>query len=902
MSNFFLKHKIFVILFISFPILSYSIDTVDVALRVTTLDTFKMAVGDEAKFTITIYNQGNVALTNIGVIDYLPANTILSPTNQNGWTLGANNLTAIKTFTSFLYPGDSLKTDIYLVIQAGASGNVKNTAETVSLQDTDYINRNLDEYDSTPDGFNTELYVKDNIINEHAKLFNGDDEDDHDIAYVVVAPDVYGYESVKLTTDYNNDGLVTVGDIITLTITYINNASATTNFQITNAIGNHLRRKGTITASSSNVTGLSLNSSYNGITAISLLNSGVTLGVDGKLIINIPLEVRGSASGQTLQNQVAATGNGITGYIVSDAVDNGTCTPPPNVNVPSGSIVQPCTINLDSVFFSVALGNPDIRAFKSVKLTKDSDGNGVPSVGDTLTYTINVYNVGTANVNNIQISDVLNSGFSRSGAGPTSLNFNSGSNISLNSSFNGTTDTNLLGVGSSLEADTGYLRLNFPVKVLVDANGKLIGNLANISGDGISNVQTDAVDNSLSGFCAPPAWITVPTSSIPQNCSIANNDSTFVNILKGTPILKNYKTVRWYPSNSNTSGMPSVYDTLVYTIACFNTGTAHLDSLQLIDTLPTGLQRIGISNLSATSGTNALFNSNYPDSSFLLLKPNNSTLPITLKANGYIYVNIKTLVTAAASGLQLSNQAILLGRDSTKLYSDAKDSLTAPAILIDTIRQELRNNVLKSYIQSSQTSGNDPTLITINTLLPVQIVNFYGQNNDKINSLFWEVENENIWGYELEKSKDGINYQFLTFINAKNTVGENHYYFIDNHPFNFNNYYRIKIIEKSSKFEYSNIILVKNNNEERSSLLIYPNPVQENESINIFLDNISNGKYNLTILDLLGKAVIKNELEATDNRITEKILSPNDLHSGMYLIFIQNEIGNSYKEKFYIDK
>lgn len=902
MSNFFLKHKIFVILFISFPIFSYSIDTVDVALRVTTLDTFKMAVGDEAKFTITIYNQGNVALTNIGVIDYLPANTILSPTNPNGWTLGANNLTATKTFTNFLYPGDSLKTDIYLVIQAGASGNVKNTAETVSLQDTDYVNRNLDEYDSTPDGFNTEIYVKDNVIDENAKLIMGDDEDDHDIAYVIVAPDVFGYESVKLTTDFNNDGLVTVGDIITLTITYINNANSTSNFQITNAIGNHLRRKGTITASSTNVTGLSLNSSYNGITAINLLNSGVTLGVDGKIIINIPLEVRGSASGQLLKNQSAASGNGISGYIVSDAVDNLSCTPPPNINVPSGSIVQPCTNNLDSVFFSVALGSPDIRAFKSVKLTKDSDGNGVPSVGDTLTYTINVYNVGTANVNNIQISDVLNPGFSRSGAGPTSMNFNSGSNISINSSFNGTTDTNLLGVGSILEADTGYLRLNFPVKVLVDANGKIIGNLANISGDGINNVQTDAVDNSLSGFCAPPSWITVPSNSILQNCSFANNDSTFVNILKGTPILKNYITVRWYPSNSNTSGMPSVYDTLVYTIACFNTGTAHLDSLQLIDTLPTGLQRIGISNLSASSGTNALFNTNYSDSSYLLLKANNSSLPITLKANGYIYVNIRTLVTTAASGMQLSNQAVLIGADSTKLYSDTKDSITAPAILLDTIRPELRNNVLKSYIQSNQSNANDPTLITINTLLPVEIVNFFGQNLDDKVKLFWEVENENIWGYELEKSKDGINYQFLSFVNAKNVLGTNQYYFIDNHPFNYNNYYRLKIIEKSSKFVYSNIILVKNNKEERSRILVFPNPIQYDESVNIFLDNISNGKYNISIYDLNGQSVLNQEVEAIDNRISSKILITSNLHSGMYIIYVQNENGLNYKEKFYLDK
>ena len=875
-------------------------ETIDIALRLTTLVNTKKAVGDEIKYTITIYNQGDIALTNIGIIDYLPANTLLSSTNPNGWVPGAGNLTASKTITDIINPGDSAKTDIYIVIQSGANGSVKNTAETVSIQDFNYINRSLDEIDSTPDGFNTEINVKDDVINEQAKINVGDDEDDHDVAFITVSPDVYGYESVKLTTDFNNDGLVTVGDIVTYTITYVNYANGASSFQITNLLPSSVRRKGTITASSINVTGLSLNSSYTGAGVNNLLNTGVTLGVNGKLVINIPVEIRGAGSGQTLSNQASATGTGISGAVLTDAIDNNTCVPPPNVDVPSGSISQSCTSGLDPVFFSVSIGSPDVRAFKSIKLTKDSDGNGVPSVGDTLTYTINLYNVGTANVNNVQISDVLNIGLTRSGAGSSSMSYSNGSIATFNSSFDGITNINLLGAGSMLEADTGFIRINFPVKVLVDGGGQTIGNLANVTGTEILSTPTDAVDNSFSGDCAPPTWISVPTGSITQTCSIASNDSTFVTILMGTPVVQNYKTVRWFPASTNSTGLPAVNDTLLYTIACFNTGTANIQNFQIIDTLPIGLQRIGVSNLSATSGSNALFNTNYPTSSYNVLVPNNQNKPILLKANGYLYVNIRVLVTAAASGLVLSNQAYITGSSFTTQQTDTKDYNSAPPILVDPVRPELRTNVLNSYIQNNQTAEYDPTLITISTLLPVDLVTFKVEKVNEESLLTWTVENENIWGYEVEKSKDGINFFNIGFQSTQNLGAMNYYHFTDKYPYANGNYYRLKIVEKSSKFSFSKVIYLNFNDLKSADLIVYPNPVVDNQ-INIFVDNISNGNYNLNIIDGIGKVVYNNLLEVNDNRLNENIGFSKEFHSGFYFIYLKNENGNSFVKRILVN-
>ena len=873
-------------------------DTVDLALRLTTLVTNKKAVGQEIKYTVTIINQGNVPTTNMGIINYIPNFMELSASNPNGWFLGAGNTTAAKTITSFLLPGDSVKTDIYLVVKAGASGLIKNTAEITAIQDTNYINVSLDEIDSTPDGFNTEVIVKDNVINENAKLnINLYDEDDHDIAYITVLPDVFGYESVKLTTDYNSDGLVTVGDIVTYTITYVNYANASTNFQITNALPSSVRRKGTITASGTNTSGLSLNSSYDGTGNNNLLNSGVTLGLDGKVVINIPIEVRGSGSGQTLSNQSSASGGGITGSILSDAVDNGGCPAPPNVSVPSGSISQPCTSALDPVFFSVSVGSPLLKAFESAKLTKDSDGNGVPSVGDTLTYSIYFYNVGTANVSDFQINNAIHSGLTRSGAGPISMSYNNGSTASLNGAFNGTSNTNLLGAGTILEADTGFIKIMLPVKVLVDAESLTIGNISIGTGTGITSVTTDAADNSTVGNCVAPSWAGIPSGSLLQNfCSASLNDSTFVSILPGTPVVQRYKTVRWLPSSQNGTGLPAVHDTLLYTIACFNTGTAHLTGFQITDTLPFGVQRIGISNLSATSGTNAAFNSNFPTTSYQILKQSDTTKPISLKAGGYLYVNVRVLVLSSASGLLLSNQASITGNSISALRTDAKDSITAPAILIDPARAELRTNVLKSYLQNNQTGGQDPTLIAISVDLPVELVGFWATEKSNAIQLTWEVQHEHLWGYELEKSRDGIQFVKVSDHSARNLASTQHYSYLDQRPFPGVNYYRLKIVEKDARTDYSRVVQCFSTNVPNIGLTVYPNPAFS-PNFTLQLDNAVEGIFAVKVFDQYGILLYQRELKATSGSLNAAIELDANVSSGPLQVVATDSNGRIYSSK-----
>ena len=51
---------------------------------------------DDVLFTISLYNQGNVAATNVEITDYIPAGMSLSVNDSNGWTLaGAGTATNV---------------------------------------------------------------------------------------------------------------------------------------------------------------------------------------------------------------------------------------------------------------------------------------------------------------------------------------------------------------------------------------------------------------------------------------------------------------------------------------------------------------------------------------------------------------------------------------------------------------------------------------------------------------------------------------------------------------------------------------------------------------------------------------------------------------------------------------
>ncbi len=137
--------------------------------------------------------------------------------------------------------------------------------------------------------------------------------------------------------------------------------------------------------------------------------------------------------------------------------------------------------------------------------------------------------------------------------------------------------------------------------------------------------------------------------------------------------------------------------------------------------------------------------------------------------------------------------------------------------------------------------------------LPVAITHFIAEvkNNDVL--IKWLSENEwDIEKYIVEKSSNGIQFNFLSEIYAKNRSANN-YQMPDQSPILGNNFYRLKIISKNGEVQYSEIIKVEMHSVS-SSFSLEPNPVK-NGIMNLHFTNQVKGIYYLRLLNLTGQTI-----------------------------------------------
>ncbi len=173
---------------------------------------------------------------------------------------------------------------------------------------------------------------------------------------------------------------------------------------------------------------------------------------------------------------------------------------------------------------------PDLALSKSLQSNADDDGSGDPSVGDTLTYRMVADNVGTANLTGVTVSDPL------MGLSPLSCT---------------PAQPAALSPGAVMSCTATY------EVTAADVTAGQIANTATASSDQTPNV-TDSVT------------ISVPTPAL--------------DLVKG--LLAN--------SDEDGSGDVSLGDTVIYSFAAINVGTANLTGVTISDPL------MGLSSLSCT--------------------------------------------------------------------------------------------------------------------------------------------------------------------------------------------------------------------------------------------------------------------------------------------------------------
>ena len=204
----------------------------------------------------------------------------------------------------------------------------------------------------------------------------------------------------------------------------------------------------------------------------------------------------------------------------------------------------------------------------------------------------------------------------------------------------------------------------------------------------------------------------------------------------------------------------------------------------------------------------------------------------------------------------------------------------------------------KNHIQFngiSETSGGTAMIKIDRVSLPVELLRFEAEADGCDVLLNWLSASETEFShYELERSSDGNQFDFVTRVDAATDQEMNYQHFDDEAA--PRNYYRLKMVDLDGSYEYSNIVIVVTECESiNSDWMIYPNPLSTDVGLlNVkFFTNLPSVR--LSIFNDLRQELKVLELDVSKGWNTLQ-WDMSDLPAGKY--YIRNsraEGGKSYK-------
>lgn len=196
----------------------------------------------------------------------------------------------------------------------------------------------------------------------------------------------------------------------------------------------------------------------------------------------------------------------------------------------------------------------------------------------------------------------------------------------------------------------------------------------------------------------------------------------------------------------------------------------------------------------------------------------------------------------------------------------------------------------KDYVGTAEV-GSATNIVSVSSTLPVSLIAFRGGWLQQYVQLDWTTLGENNSEQtEIERSNGNNLFTVIGYVKAAgNTNLEQAYTFIDSFPATGKNLYRIKLLDKDGRYQYSPVITVSNTKNESSVLKAYPNPFSNNLAVEITLPVQQQAQLQLT--DLSGRIILQRSVscKAGSNLLMLKEADP--LPAGTYLMRIVTKDG-----------
>lgn len=172
----------------------------------------------------------------------------------------------------------------------------------------------------------------------------------------------------------------------------------------------------------------------------------------------------------------------------------------------------------------------------------------------------------------------------------------------------------------------------------------------------------------------------------------------------------------------------------------------------------------------------------------------------------------------------------------------------------------------------------DNISVVLDAPLPVEIIDFWGEAKNQISHLYWETASEyHVSHYQVERSGDGINFEFIAQVGGKGNSDLGHTYFYqDENPLNGDNYYRLTAIDYDGSENKSDNLVVLSQDIISAPASFFPNPTLGGLNI----QNGSDEFLEVTIINLRQQIITSLEVPENDR----KMIDLSGLPSGTYFI------------------
>jgi hypothetical protein len=261
-----------------------------------------------------------------------------------------------------------------------------------------------------------------------------------------------------------------------------------------------------------------------------------------------------------------------------------------------------------------------------------------------------------------------------------------------------------------------------------------------------------------------------------------------------------------------------------------------------------------------------------------------------------------SLVVFQTSDGAASNVSVTNGL-STRFVTTGRETPTGPDMrqvwLIENIPNETNFTITVTENGCEATKNYTTANCTLATAFPVDILWFKGEPLLEKISLRWLVANEvNIEKFEIEKSKNAVDFYKIGSIKAVNKAESHLYTYDDINPYLGVNYYRLKNIEFNGKKEYSKTIAINFSDRFDFNWTIFPNPVVKDQ-LGVAIK--TNNQAELLTVNIYNSRGIKLMSSFSKDSGSQYYVTYGRLIPGVYILQVQTNKGFDSK-KFVVQK